>query len=131
MSEKEKEKLKSQTIHSYFPVELSLIRAGQPLPFNIHLYFSKNDHVLVFRKKGEKLSADFLNQCRSKGIRRVWIQKDHYKVFREYLVTLKSEPGSQISAPLKKENQTAEQTNTGENISEPPNSTTEIKQKQE
>lgn len=78
------------SIQSYFQIHLKDLEAGKVLPFNIHLYFRQNHRILVFRKKDEKLSEDFLSRYNSKGIYKVWIHKNDQVVFQNYLNTFKN-----------------------------------------
>src|SRR4051812_31481134 len=73
-------------IKSYFQVDIDAIRPSKdPLLFNIYLYLKQNQHILVFRKKGEVLTTEFIERYRTKGIKQVWIHDSDRIQFQEYL----------------------------------------------
>jgi HD-GYP domain-containing protein (c-di-GMP phosphodiesterase class II) len=52
---------------------------------DVHLYFSTNRHILVWRTKGELVSSEFIEKYRARGMERVWIHREDEALWVRYL----------------------------------------------
>lgn len=77
--------LRSKEKADYFEIRLDSIRAGEALPFDLHLYFSKNAHMVIWRSQGECPTFDFLESFRQKGVERIWLHNDDRGLYERYL----------------------------------------------
>jgi HD-GYP domain-containing protein (c-di-GMP phosphodiesterase class II) len=77
--------LRSKLIHDYQEARLTDLKPGSLVPFDLHLYFSANRHILIWRKGGEILSDGFLKKYLSRGMRNVWIHRDDLELWNRYI----------------------------------------------
>jgi HD-GYP domain-containing protein (c-di-GMP phosphodiesterase class II) len=71
---------------------LTQLKVGQAIPFDIHLYFKRNGHIIVLRKQGEVITPEFVTQYKSRGIGDIWIHRDQADAYKKYIsVTLEKE----------------------------------------
>ncbi len=75
----------ARRIHDFVQGSLSDLRPGEPLTFDVYLYFERNRHVMLWRRKGEVPPIRFLARSVERGISRIWIHKDDEQEFRTYL----------------------------------------------
>src|SRR4051812_19599223 len=69
----------------YFEVPLSVIRANVKLEMDLYLYFSQNAHFLLWKKRGETPTPDFLEKYRKRSLKSVWVhlsEKDALDAYR-------------------------------------------------
>lgn len=78
-------KLRSRKIDNYFEVSFDKVSAGTKLLMDIHLYFSSNRHILIWRKRGEQISEKHFIKYRNRGLTRVWIHRDDQALWERYL----------------------------------------------
>lgn len=88
--------LKSKNISDYFSANLSDLIADRTLPFEIHLYFPQNQHILIWLRTGDTPTADFLEKYASRGLNKIWIHFTEKEAFALYL------RGEQEAAPAPK-----------------------------
>lgn len=77
--------LRSKEILDYEDAAVGDLRTDSPVPVDLHLYFEKNGHVMVWRRSGEQFSTALLQDFRARGIDRIWIHKQDHAAFLEYL----------------------------------------------
>lgn len=84
--------LKSNNINDYFKIHLETLRDDIPLSFSVHLYFSHNDHIILWKRNGDMTDREFLDRNIEKGIRSLWIHRDDQEAYRIYLMREADEP---------------------------------------
>ena len=102
---------KSKEITDYFDAKLSDIKPLITLEFDVHLYFSQNQHMMTLFRKDEAPTPEFILKYKSRGLEKVWIHNNDLEAFKRYtkartqegaiLNTLMSSPA--IPQELKKE----------------------------
>lgn len=75
----------SQKIEDYFSVDLIMLKPKLPLYFDIHLFFSQNQHVMMWKKKNEVVTAEFIDRYFNRGQRKIWILNQDRKAYERYL----------------------------------------------
>ena len=88
--------LRSRQIADYFEAALSDLIPDRELTVALHLYFTRSDHIMRWRRKGEKFPAEFLARYRAKGLAQVWIHKADREDWQKYL---NPEPAPVEAAP--------------------------------
>ncbi len=91
--------LRSKDIEDYFDAAFEALKPGDVLPFDMHLYFSQNRHIMVWRRKGEALTDAFIDKYRSRGMERFWIYSDDRKAYEQYVGAENSEKDETPAAP--------------------------------
>jgi HD-GYP domain-containing protein (c-di-GMP phosphodiesterase class II) len=91
-------KLRSRKIESYFAASFDGLRDDTKLLVDVHLYFSSNRHILIWRKRGEKLSEKLLAKYRKRGLQTIWIHVEDRKLWERYLQD-NSAPKNKDQAP--------------------------------
>ena len=82
--------LKSNSIDDYFEAKLSDLRPESEVPVDLHLYFSRNRHILVWKGAGERVTEESLARYEARGMGRVWIHQEDRPAWEEYLASLLS-----------------------------------------
>ncbi|HUP57865.1 MAG TPA: HD domain-containing phosphohydrolase [Bdellovibrionota bacterium] len=77
--------LRSRDIKDYFEGDFAKIRAGEPVPFSMHLYFSGTNHVMLWRPAGEVIGEEFLGKYRDRGVTKFWILRSEKKAWDKYV----------------------------------------------
>jgi HD-GYP domain-containing protein (c-di-GMP phosphodiesterase class II) len=77
--------LRSKKIGDYIEAKLEDLRPGTKIPVDLHLHFSANRHILLWRKRDEKLSDKFIAKYRKRGMKKLWIHRDDEELWRKYL----------------------------------------------
>jgi HD-GYP domain-containing protein (c-di-GMP phosphodiesterase class II) len=77
--------LRSKDPKDYFEVALSQIKPGIALDFDLQLYFPRNQHIIMWRPKGEALGEEFLTNAQLKGIEKVWIHNDDLAKYEKHI----------------------------------------------
>jgi HD-GYP domain-containing protein (c-di-GMP phosphodiesterase class II) len=77
--------IRSKDPADYFEAPLSKIRPDAPLPFDVHLYFPSNRHIIVWRKLGEAPSREFIDKYLGRGVNKFLIHNDDRPAWEEYL----------------------------------------------
>jgi HD superfamily phosphohydrolase YqeK len=75
---------KPKNIEDYLEIDLSEIKPDAPLPFDVHIYFSKNQRIMLLREKGEHLNAELIEKYKARGLNKVWILKDAANLNTEF-----------------------------------------------
>lgn len=83
---------RSKNIEDYFSAELSTLRANEPVEFDVHLYFSQNQHILLWKGNGDLLAAEFRKKYLDRGIHTIWIHNDDAERYKRYLNPSAPEP---------------------------------------
>ncbi|MCM2324568.1 MAG: HD domain-containing protein [Oligoflexia bacterium] len=65
--------MRSRKIDDYISARLSDLKPGEPLPCDIHLYFSQSAHLMLWRVEGDLITETFIDRNRSKGIEHFWV----------------------------------------------------------
>lgn len=76
---------RSRFIEDYFSISLLDLRPGETIPFDVHLYFSQNRHVLLLKNNGELITDGFLDKYAQKGLQTLWVHRDDTDAFQSYL----------------------------------------------
>lgn len=93
--------LRSKHIKDYFSATLSDLIPGRELTFDVHLYFSANNHILLWLGKGSLLSESWLQKYLLKGAKVIWIHRSEEEAFQLYIKNLrKAEPEAEIIASV-------------------------------
>jgi HD-GYP domain-containing protein (c-di-GMP phosphodiesterase class II) len=101
--------LRSKDIQDFFSAEFTLLRKGSIIPFDICLYFSRNNHLILWRKRNTKITEYFLKRHRNAGANLIWIHQDDKEAYEEYLrekssgAERKTEEGCFIADVMKSE----------------------------
>jgi HD-GYP domain-containing protein (c-di-GMP phosphodiesterase class II) len=74
-----------RSIADFFEAPLSAVRAAEPVPCAIHLYFSLNQHLLLWIRPGDVPAREFLRKYVDRGLTKVWIQSSDRAAWEEYL----------------------------------------------
>lgn len=74
--------IRSKNIQDYVQAPLSEVTPELPLPCDLHLYFTRNQHVLIWFKAGTSLSEAFLKRYIARGVSQVWIHRDDLERFK-------------------------------------------------
>lgn len=77
--------LRSKRIEDYFSVELSTLVPDREIPFEVCLYFPLNMHILIWKKPGELITAEFLNTYAQRGAKLIWIHVHDRPIYERYL----------------------------------------------
>jgi HD-GYP domain-containing protein (c-di-GMP phosphodiesterase class II) len=77
--------LRSRDIKDYFEGDFAKIRAGEPVPFSMHLYFSGTNHVMLWRPAGEVIGEEFLGKYRDRGVTKFWILSSEKEAWEKYV----------------------------------------------
>lgn len=91
--------MRSKNISDYFEAKLSDIRPWITLDFDIHLYFSQNQHMMTLCPKNEAPSDEFLQKYRSKKVEKIWIHREDEFAYQCYL-TSRTQEGAMLAALL-------------------------------
>lgn len=78
-------KLRSKKIQDYFQIKLENLKPEVPISFDIHLFFPKNQHIVIFRRAGDSLSADILKQYLTRGVQNIWVHQADRVSYDRYL----------------------------------------------
>ena len=89
--------LRSRSISDYFEAEFGLIRADEPVPFAMHLYFAGSDHILVWRAAGDFITREFLEKYRERKLKSIWIYRGDESAWKRYLAPKSSQALAQES----------------------------------
>ena len=89
--------LRSKKISDYFEARLEDLRPGVRLPVDLHLYFSSNRHILIWRKHGEAPTEKFIKKYRSRGMKLIWIHRDDRALWLNYLEERTATPEAEIT----------------------------------
>lgn len=76
---------RSKNITDYFEIKLSQLVADRELTFELNLYFSRSNHIVLWRKTGERPDGEFLARYAAKGLSRLWVHNDDRTAFEKYL----------------------------------------------
>lgn len=76
--------IRSKNIEDYFEANLEEFKPDSPLTFDVHLYFTRNRHIMIWRKKGERLSTDFIQKYLDRGAKKVWVHRDDTEAYHRY-----------------------------------------------
>jgi putative nucleotidyltransferase with HDIG domain len=118
---------KSKDIQAYFKAALSQIKPGVVIPFDIHLYFRRNGHILVLRKKGQIPTKEFLANYVTKGIKEVWIHRDDTAAYKAYVsVTLAKQAETPSNLKMEPKANTSESASQKTSWSPPPFTGTQV-----
>lgn len=104
--------MRSRNIQDYFCVMITELKPDTVLAFDVHLYFTRNQHLLIWRHQGDIPSADFIRKYLARGVQQVWIHKEDEAAYRDYKnppVKAGSEEGKFLGAVLKAPTLTEEQ----------------------
>lgn len=74
----------SRRLEDYFEVTLTQLRPGTVATFDLYLHFRSNNHILLWRQRGETLTAELLDRYREKGLKTVWVHTSDHEVFEAY-----------------------------------------------
>jgi HD-GYP domain-containing protein (c-di-GMP phosphodiesterase class II) len=77
--------LKSRDIAHYMAVNLAELRPGEPITFDLHLYFPQNQHLMLWRKNGDVLTDGFIDKYQSRGVGKVFVHSDEAEAMYRYL----------------------------------------------
>jgi HD-GYP domain-containing protein (c-di-GMP phosphodiesterase class II) len=109
--------LRSKTIADYVEASLDQFRPGTEAPIDLHLYFERSRHVLIWRTQGELITESFLAKYQARGMTRVWIHRADEAIWARY----RSEATPARIAPLEMrtpEGQTIRDLMTAEHLTE-------------
>ena len=62
---------KSKEITDYFDAKLSDIKPLITLEFDVHLYFSQNQHMMTLFRKDEAPTPEFILKYKSRGLEKI------------------------------------------------------------
>jgi HD-GYP domain-containing protein (c-di-GMP phosphodiesterase class II) len=82
--------LRSKRIEDYIEASIDDFTPGVALPVDVHLYFTSNRHILIWRKQGEVLTQDFVDKFASRGMKQVWLHREDEELWRKYLAEQKA-----------------------------------------
>jgi HD-GYP domain-containing protein (c-di-GMP phosphodiesterase class II) len=77
--------LKSKNIEDYFQANLSEIKPGASITFDMYLFFQQNRHLMLWRKKADPITDVFIDKYKARGLQTVWIHKDDTDEYYRYL----------------------------------------------
>jgi len=77
--------MKPKLIDRYFPAKIKSLRPGVRTTFDIHLYFSMSDHIMLWIKSGEVIEQALINKYSNRGVKSVWIDETEKESFLGYL----------------------------------------------
>lgn len=77
--------LRSKNIADYFKLELERLTADKTIPFDIHLYFENNAHVMLWKPAGDAPTKDFLEKYHLRGVKHVWVNSADRALVEQYL----------------------------------------------
>jgi HD-GYP domain-containing protein (c-di-GMP phosphodiesterase class II) len=83
--------LRSKQISDYIEADLKELLPGTKLPVDVHLYFTSNRHILVWRKAGEVIGQTLLAKYKKRGMRKLWVHRDDEDKWRAYLAQAAAE----------------------------------------
>lgn len=85
-------KLRSHKIEHYLEVSFDELKVDTKLPVDIHLYFTSNHHILIWRKRDDELTEKLLAKYRARGLKRVWIHCEDQNLWESYLQSAATPP---------------------------------------
>lgn len=72
-------------IKEYFEVEISKIRPDQEISFDLHIYFSRNQHLITWKRRGDIPSPDALGKYARGGLKVFWVHRSDRDAYLRYL----------------------------------------------
>lgn len=92
--------LRSKDLKDYFEARLADIRPDVRLEFDVCLYFSQNEHLMLWRPKGDVPTEAFLEKYRAKSLSKIWIHQSEKGAFDLYMNPPKAAPVPEpVAAP--------------------------------
>ncbi|MCM2279516.1 MAG: HD domain-containing protein [Oligoflexia bacterium] len=76
---------KSRNIEDFVSGNLADLKAGEPLPCDIHLYFPQSMHLMLWRTAGDLVTDAFLEKNRAKGIEKFWVYRGDSERYEAYV----------------------------------------------
>lgn len=76
---------KSKHIDDYFEAKVSDLKPAEKIDFDIHLYFTANHHIMLWRSKDEVIAPEFLEKYRTRGVTKMWIHRDDLAAYQRYM----------------------------------------------
>jgi putative nucleotidyltransferase with HDIG domain len=90
--------MKSRSVKDYFEADLGDLRSEETLPFSVHLYFKKNNHLILLYRSGDAPPADMLKRYTTRGILKIWILQEEQELFKSY-VAPKVQEAEKVATP--------------------------------
>lgn len=82
---------KIRNISEFVSFDFPYLIPNVAIPFDIYLYFPKNENMVHWKKKDDFLTGEFLSTTGSKGIQKLWIHKSDQALFDKYLTSSKTQ----------------------------------------
>lgn len=76
--------IRSKDIKDYFDVPLDKIKPFVQVTFDIHLFFSINNHIVVWRKSGSTPTDEWIAEYLNRGIQKIWIHQSDRDAYLAY-----------------------------------------------
>lgn len=98
--------IRSKNIEDYFSVDFSILKPNTVVPFAVHLYFIKSNHVIVWKTSDFECTTEFLTSYLSRGISKIYIHNEDRNLYLAYIQyqptkeqALSTEPGAKPVTP--------------------------------
>ncbi|MGZ3698029.1 MAG: HD-GYP domain-containing protein [Bdellovibrionota bacterium] len=91
--------MRSKKIADYFEAKFAELRPAEALPFEVILYFKRNEHLVQIFKKGDLPGVQFLKSHAERGLTRIWIHNDDRAEYERYLNPQIPAPAAPEPAP--------------------------------
>ncbi|OFZ82419.1 MAG: hypothetical protein A2583_03695 [Bdellovibrionales bacterium RIFOXYD1_FULL_53_11] len=93
--------IKSKDIKEYFESAADAFVAGKTITFDIYLFFPLNQHILMWKHRGETLDEMVLGVIKARGIKSFWIHGGDKENFEKYRLEVNTgsvelKPGQQL-----------------------------------
>ena len=75
----------TKDINDYFEVEFEKIKPDVALSFDLHIYLSRNQHVIIWQKRGDSPTRELIEKYRAKGLKTLWVHRTHRDSYLLYM----------------------------------------------
>ncbi len=83
-------------IAAYFKAKITDLIPNRPLEFNVFLFLKINKHIIIFKKKGDVLTLEFIDKCILKKMSEIWIHESEKILFQKYQMSSSANSNSSL-----------------------------------
>jgi HD-GYP domain-containing protein (c-di-GMP phosphodiesterase class II) len=116
----------NKNIKDYRTAHIMDLRTDRPLPCDVFLYFERNQHLVLWKKKDFMFEKGGLEPYLDKGLRKVWIHRNDALDFEKYLAPALLDPPTLEEPPVDSRRAAEAATETSEEVPADPSEVTEI-----